>query len=158
MEEDQLLSGILTQLTATGTALGQLIELINSQSSQSSERHALIFTKLEQLQTEGQARSERVGALETALERIAAKEEMEAALVRERSSWARQQAAALLGMAKQPVLWIITGGAVAGGYNLDGCQPISVEEPSHEESKQEKKAERKARRGTDTMEKKENPE
>jgi len=56
------------------------------------------------------------------------------------------------------VLWIITGGAVAGGYNLEGCQPISVEQPSSKESKKEKKAERKTSRGVDTMEKKENPE
>ena len=158
MEEDQLLSGILTQLTATGTALGQLIELMNSQNSQSSERHTLISAKLEQLQVEGQARAERLGAVETALERIAAKEEMEAALERERSSWARQQVAVLLGMAKQPVLWIITGGAVAGGYNLEGCQPISVEQPLTKESKKEKRSERKTERGADTMEKKESPE
>ena len=130
-EDDTLLSGILSQLTATGVALGQLIELLNAQGSQSAERHTQVTAKLEQLQTEGQTRSERISSVETALDRIAVTEEQEAELRRERNSWFQEQFTSLIAMLKQPLLWIITGGAVAGGYNLDGCQPrFSLDPPA----------------------------
>ena len=130
-EDDTLLSGILSQLTATGVALGQLIELLNAQGSQSAERHTQVAAKLEQLQTEGQNRSERISSVETALDRIAVTEEQEAELRRERNSWFQEQFTSLIAMLKQPLLWIITGGAVAGGYNLDGCQPrLSLDPPA----------------------------
>tara|TARA_Y100000310_G_scaffold282020_1_gene302958 strand:- start:3984 stop:4406 length:423 start_codon:yes stop_codon:yes gene_type:complete len=128
-DEDPLLSGILQQLLSTGVVLGKLVEMMNAQGERSAERHSLVAAKLEQLQIEGQARSERIGAVETSLERIAATEEREEQHRREQSNWAREQFGVFSQMLRQPVAWIIGGGLAAMGYNVEGCHAQLPQQP-----------------------------
>ena len=120
-ESDTVLEAILTQLGATGTAMGELTAVIAGQSAQLSERHLLITGKLDQLQTEGQNRAERITALEARIKTLVKIEVQGQKDHREHVSWLKGLVTNSLELLKQPLLWLLAGGLTIGGVNMDSC-------------------------------------
>lgn len=120
-ESDTLLEAILAQLGATGTAMGELTAVVTGQSAQLSERHFLITGKLDQLQTEGQNRAERITAVEAQIKSLIKIEEREQKDHRAHVSWLKGILTNSLELLKQPLLWLLAGGLTFGGVNMEAC-------------------------------------